>query len=570
MAALGGALAYHRGVAALDRQLADKFSLSANVLANQIERLRHLPHVLGEDPRLHRALQAPNEPAAIAEANLYLKRLRSLTGADETYLIGADGITLAASNWDEPGSFVGMNYAFRPYFRRGMAEGEAHYYAIGVTTGKPGAFLAARMTPRDGPKGLAVVKMELTPLESTWARAGEVTLVSDEAGMVFLSSHPQWRFRPLAPLAANTLEKLGQEQRYAGIDLANLAPLPVKGRYFYAGLAETYRLYQGRVPQSDWQMLVALPLAPVTAMAGLFAALSGAAGALAALGTIILYQRRQILRLRLIEADRLERAVRQRTAELAREITERERTEQELRRMQEGLVHAAKLAVLGRMSSAIVHEIGQSLSALDNNLAAAELHGKSGDLPRLAPALGRARAMLQRLQGVVVRLRSFAAKQSLVALAPVELMPVFLTAQEIVTPRAKELAVAIHLPEGELPQIMADGPRLEQVMANLLLNGIEASASSPEPRQITVDVEAKAQEVEILLHDSGAGFAQDVIEDLGQPFNSHGKGSAGLGLGLYIVQNLMEQMRGSIRFANAPAGRGALVRLCFQRAQKGE
>ena len=567
LALAGGWLAWAYGLKTLDRQLADRLSFSSHVLAAEMDRLGHLPRVLAQDLRLQAALEQPDEAALVLRANQSLQLLRNLTDADEAYLIGSDGITIAASNWNEPGSYIGMNYGFRPYFRDAMLQGEASYYAIGVTTGKPGAFLSARFEAPPIPAGLAVVKMDLSPIEATWARAGEITMVTDEDGMVFLSSASPWRFRPLTSLSPDARARLADEQRYAGIDLSSVPPLPVEGRWFLPESGERLRILQGRVPGRDWHMLVALPLAPVLTNAMLFAGLAGAGGALGAFGLVILRQRRQILRLRLIEADRLERAVRQRTSELAQEVEERRRTEETLRRTQEGLVHAAKLAVLGRMSSAIVHEVGQSLSALDNNLAAAELHASrtSGTAERLPEALHRARQMLRRLQGVVVRLRNFGSRQSLVALSPVDPRPALTMAAEIVMPRARELGVTIRLPSGELPWLRADGPRLEQVLSNLLLNAVEACAASPaEARLVTVEVRALSPaQAEIRVSDSGSGFAPEVIGQAGQPFVTHGKGAAGFGLGLYIVQNLLEQLEGSIRFGENPLGKGAMVTLRF-------
>lgn len=564
----GGGLAWYHGVSGLDRQLAERLSFSAHVLGSEMERLRHLPRVLAQDPRLQAALGDPRDPVSIDNANRSLQLLRGLTDADETYLIGGDGVTIAASNWNEPGSFMGMNYGFRPYFRNAMRDGEASYYAIGVTTGKPGAFLSARFDLPAAQPGLAVVKMDLSGIEAGWSRAGDVTMVADSEGVIFLASDAAWRFRPLAPLDDTTRTRLEDEQRYTGIDLAQAPPLPLAGAWFRPEGRTVMRLVQGPVPGDSWRMLVAAPLGPVIANALLFAALAGAAGALGAFAFVIIHQRRQILRLQLIETDRLERAVRLRTQELNREIDERRRAEAELRETQEGLVHAAKLAVLGRMSSSIVHEVGQSLSALDNNLAAAELHAAehSPDNPRLPAALTRARQMLRRLQGVVVRLRSFGARQSMVALAPVDPRPALLMAAEIVSPRARELGVGIALPEGDLPWLHADAPRLEQVLSNLLLNAVEACRDMPpDQRQATVQVSPQpGARVEIRVSDTGPGFAADLQGQLGQPFATQGKG--GVGLGLYIVQSLLEQMAGTITFGSNPEGQGAQVTLVFRAA----
>ncbi|MFT3688698.1 sensor histidine kinase [Paenirhodobacter sp.] len=554
VAGLSGMATQQWALARLDRQLEDRFSITAHVLAAEVARLRHLPRVLGEDSRLWQALDAPRDPDRLGAANDYLRRARDLTDADEAYLIGTDGVTIAASNWNEPGSFVGFDYGFRPYFREAIAAGEAYYYAIGITTGRPGAFLSARIGPASAPRGVSVVKMEFTQLESAWTRAGETTFVVDAEGMVFLSAVPEWRFRPLAALPPQTIARLTAERRYAGLALEGARPLPIRGdRLTSAGGAMRLRL--GPVAGTDWRLAVALPLAPVRDQAVLAAVFAGAAGALLAVLTVALRQRRQILRLRLDEADRLEARVEERTRALAQEIEERRRTEEKLLHTQESLIHAAKLAVLGRMSAAIVHEVGQSLSALDNNLAAAGLHGRSGDAARLATALDRARAMLRRLQGVVARLRGFGSRQVPVALVPVALAPVIQTAAELVRPSARDTGVELTLPVGDLPPLIGDAPRLEQVLTNLMLNGVEAAARAPAPRAVRVSAARAGGVVEITITDTGPGLPEALHDTVREPFFTT-RGAEGMGLGLYIVQSLLEQMRGSLRYAPGPEGRG--------------
>ncbi|KFI28613.1 ATP-binding protein [Haematobacter massiliensis] len=557
--ALAGRESYRRGIAALDRSLADRHSITADGLTAEIERLRYLPRILGEDPRLRAVLAAPEDAQAVAAANSYLKAARGVTGADELYLIGSDGITLAASNWNEPGSFLGMDYSFRPYFRDALVAGMAQYYAVGVTTGRPGAFLSARLDAATN--GVAVAKMELGALEIAWARAGEMTAVADPDGMVFLASQPAWRFRPLSPLGSENISRIEAERRYPSTLLSRAEPLPISGLTLTHPEAGELRIHTGPVQGTDWTLLVALPTEEAWRSALLAALITGSLGALVSAGAVVLRQRRQLIRIRLRQAADLEARVQARTRELAAEVEERRRAEEELLQTHERLVHAAKLAVLGRMSTAIVHEIGQSLSALDNNLAAAEAHGDAGRRERLASALARSRGMVGRLQGVASRLRSFGRRQVSVPPETVPLAPVLATAVEIVTPRARELSVQLVLPDTPMPSVRGDGPRLEQVLTNLLLNAIDATGRSPEPRRVCLSAIPDRKGVRIEITDTGPGLPPGA-EGLIEPFVTGDPGQIGgqgLGLGLSIVQSLLEQMQGELSLANHPAGTGALV-----------
>lgn len=558
-AGLAGYGAWLRGIAGLQARLGDKASITGHLLAAEVERLRHLPVMLGEDARLRLALET-RSPAQIAAANAYLRRTREVTGADEAYLIAPDGVTLAASNWDEPGSYVGANYGFRPYFRDALRDGIAYYYAIGVTTGRPGAFLSARIGPDNAPLGVAVVKMELDDLELAWTRAGELTAVADADGVIFLASPPGWRFRPLRALDADSLARITAEQRYGELSLAEALPLPIHGGRLAVAGGSDLMLRSDPVAGTDWQLLVALPVTEARIQALLIALVTGTAGLLLSVLAVTWTQRRQILRLRLQEADRLEARVEERTRALAAEVEERGRAEAELRRSHESLIHAAKLAVLGRMSAAIVHEVGQALSALDNNLAAAEAHGARGKPEKLAPALARARAMLLRLQGVVSRLRGFGGRQVPVTPAPVRIGQCLLVATELVEPRRRELGVALTLPEGGPDLVLADGPRLEQVLTNLLLNAIEACARGATPPQVEIATVLVGGRVEISIRDSGPGLPPGQESSVTEPFFTT-REREGLGLGLYIVQALLEQMQGELAFATDGPGATAIIRL---------
>jgi two-component system C4-dicarboxylate transport sensor histidine kinase DctB len=68
------------------------------------------------------------------------------------YVLNAKGMTIAASNWREPTSFVGSDYSFRPYFKEAAARGVAELFALGTVSRRPGLFMSRRV---DGPRGHA-------------------------------------------------------------------------------------------------------------------------------------------------------------------------------------------------------------------------------------------------------------------------------------------------------------------------------------------------------------------------------------------------------------------------------
>jgi len=551
LSAAAFALAHYTASARLEANLRDRLTVTRHSVVTEIERFRYLPAVVGQDARVRALLADPGNAAAADAANVYLQTVRDLSGVDELYVTDAQGLTVAASNWNQPGSFLGHSYAFRPYFQGAMREGAARYYAVGVTTGKPGYFLSARLGPAIAPTGVAVVKVDMATLEGTWVRANEHVALADPDGVIFLSGPQGWKYRPLEPLAAPALERILAERRYDGLDIAAAPPL---NGAITSDTREPLRIAQAALEPDGWQIVVGLPSAPVLRSAWQVAGLAALAGLLASVGALILWQRRQLIRLKLTQNAVLERRVAERTVELAHEVEERRRAEDELRQTHESLVHAAKLAVLGRMSAAIVHEVSQPLSALDNTLAAAELHLSRGDKDRAANSLGSARGLLRRMQTMVRHLKTFGAKQKLTPPEPVDMAAVLAASAEILEPRLRELGVGLALPApATLPPVSGNAVRLEQVATNLLLNAAEASAG-PAPVTISAALDPHGPGLRLTIADRGPGIPEDMRERIMEPFFTTRVTGEGLGLGLSIVRTILEQTGGTLTFAPRPGG----------------
>lgn len=555
LSAAAFALAHYTGSARLEADLRDRLTVTRHSVVTEIERFRYLPAVVGQDARVRALLADPGNLAAAAAANDYLQTVRDLSGVDELYVTDARGLTVAASNWNQPGSFLGHNYAFRPYFQGAMQQGDARYYAVGVTTGKPGYFLSARLGPASAATGVAVVKVDMATLESTWVRASEHVALADPDGVVFLSGPRNWKYRPLEPLDPPALDRIVAERRYDGLDISTAEPLTGA---MTSDLREPLRVARAALEPDNWQIVVGLPEAPVLRSAWLLAGLAALGGLLASVGALIFWQRRQLTLLKLEQNAVLERRVAERTVELAHEIEERRRAEDELRQTHESLVHAAKLAVLGRMSAAIVHEVSQPLSALDNTLAAAELHLARGDAGKTGNSLGSARGLLRRMQTMVRHLKTFGAKQKLTPPEPVDMATVLAASAEILEPRLRELGVGLSLPTvSDLPPVSGNAVRLEQVATNLLLNAAEASAGAsaePGPVTVTAALELHGTGLRLTIADSGPGIPEDMRERIMEPFFTTRVTGEGLGLGLSIVRTILEQTGGTLTFAPRPGG----------------
>jgi two-component system, NtrC family, C4-dicarboxylate transport sensor histidine kinase DctB len=567
-AVLAFGLARRWGEEAQQASLDQGLILTRRAVEAEIERFRYLPDVAGEDIRIQAALTAPDDPGAVQTANLYLETVAAKSGAAQLYLLDATGLAIAASNWSRPGSFVGQDYNFRPYYQGAITRGHGRFYAIGVTTGEPGYFLSSRVGGARA-TGVIVVKVDLQPLQQIWRAAGAATALADADGVVFLAGPADWLYRPLAPLPGRVLERLARERTYVGTDLAAAVPLLPPGDAATAASLELpdaggpLLARQIAVTGEGWRVISGLPMAQVTHAAALWA-LAAALVAMAGTGlAMIAHQRRQILRLRLRQGALLERRVAERTRDLAHEIEARRKTEEDLRAAQEGLIHAEKMAALGRMSAAIVHEVSQPLAAMEAVLAAAELSMPAVGGEKSQGRIATARGHIRRLQRSIKHLKSFSRKAPAV-LEPVDLRQVTENALDLVAPRAKVVGIWPGIGPGSPVRVRAGMVRMEQVMVNLLLNALDA-VEGQAAGQVMVTLTA-GEVAMIRVRDNGMGIAPQDLARVAEPFFSTKLTGGGLGLGLSISQAIVGEFGGRLEIASVE-GQGTEVTVSLPLAQ---
>ena len=250
-----------------------------------------------------------------------------------------------------------------------------------------------------------------------------------------------------------------------------------------------------------------------------------------------------------------------RAAELAEE---RQRAQLETARLRQELAHAGRVTMLGQLASALAHEINQPLGAILRNAEAAELF-----LQRTPPDLDEIRAILadirqddQRAGAVIDRMRALLRRRPLdpQTLAVAELIGevVALTRMDAAERRVR---VEVRVPDA-LPPVRGDRVHLQQVLLNLLLNGLDAldDAEPAARRRLTVSARVDdAGAVEIAVRDHGPGISADGLTHVFDPFFT--TKPDGLGLGLSLSRTLVEAHGGRLWAENAADdGGGATFR----------
>jgi predicted ATPase/signal transduction histidine kinase len=231
--------------------------------------------------------------------------------------------------------------------------------------------------------------------------------------------------------------------------------------------------------------------------------------------------------------------------------------EHELHRTQTDLAHLMRVTSLGELTASIAHEVNQPLGAVLINAEAC-----LSWLDHEQPNLTEAHAALERIvrdgtrAGEVIRRVRTLAKKAETKMAPLNLNDVLSEALTLVQHELSSSRVALRMEQPRaLPVIRADKVQLQQVILNLVINGIEAMQPiTNRARELVIRSEQDgAQQVRVTVKDCGVGFSAD---DAGQLFNTFfTTKSSGLGMGLSICRSIIELHGGRIwAVRNEPHG----------------
>jgi two-component system sensor histidine kinase AauS len=319
------------GIRALAENGERQLELNARAVESEINKYTYLPSLLELDYNVRRLVQTSTAYRR-QQVNDYLEGLNQRSGSLATYVLDTTGRVVATSNWREPSSFLGEDLSFRAYFQDAIEGKPGRFYGIGSTTGEPGYYIAHGLKSGEQIIGVAVVKVRLDALEQRWQRAQLEAYVSDENGIIILSSNPARRLKAIHPLGPNTRERLARSLQYHWWALEELQPLArkalgtgieqvsfaaderagqAKGRIDY--LAQTRPL-----DDTPWHLTLLTPLQDQHRAAMSHGMLAAAACALLIFLGLALNQQRKVIATRLAAREALEQA----NNELERKITE--------------------------------------------------------------------------------------------------------------------------------------------------------------------------------------------------------------------------------------------------------
>jgi two-component system, LuxR family, sensor kinase FixL len=270
-----------------------------------------------------------------------------------------------------------------------------------------------------------------------------------------------------------------------------------------------------------------------------------------------------------VELDARRRPVRTRGVSI--DITSRKHAEREMLRLQQEIAHVGRVSVMGQLASALAHEINQPLGAILRNAEAAALfmQDPSPDLAEISAIVEDIRKDDQRAGAVIDRMRALLRHQE-VEMVPVDVGQMLGDVATLLRPdaAARHVKLSLDVPDG-VPAVRGDRVQLQQVLLNLVLNGMDAlDGVTGDEAKVSVTARiATADTVEISVRDTGRGVPADKLERIFDPFFS--TKSKGIGMGLSISRSIIDAHGGRLWAENNVHG-GATFRFTLPVASDGD
>lgn len=561
----------------LETEGRQELDLYASYLDGQLNRYALLPALLSNEQRLQDLLVYPDQRSLLDRANLFLKEVTEITGASDVYLMNKRGTTVAASNHDDVVSFVGRNFAFRPYFTQAMLGDSGRYYALGTTSGKRGYYFSHSIKVEGRTVGVVVVKINIETFEDNWRSGSSDLVVTDPDGVIFITTRREWRYQTLRMFSNATLDRIRESRRYPNASLDPVALNQLEPRHSGNLLYESRNLPRTQYlrltldrPEADWQVHLFINLNTIKGQVWLTRLLLIAVILLIAMSIWTMRQRRLRKEERELERRKtmqdalqlLEERVDQRTEDLTEankrlsdEIEKHEQTREEL-------IQAAKLAALGQMSAGINHELNQPLAAMRTYADNARAYLEKEKTKEADWNLQQIIELTERMAQISSQLKIFSRKSSGQRVR-VSVSACIQGALKVTQPKMKQCnaELVIELPDEDL-FVKADMVQLEQVFVNLIGNACDATSEKQQPI-IQVIGKDLGNGIKISVKDNGSGIPTEDIDHVFDPFFTTNE--SGLGLGLSISHTIVERLKGQLTARNHTDG-GAVFEVMLEPA----
>jgi signal transduction histidine kinase len=225
------------------------------------------------------------------------------------------------------------------------------------------------------------------------------------------------------------------------------------------------------------------------------------------------------------------------------------------------LAHLSRVSVLGELAGTLAHELNQPLAAILGNAQVGHrmMQQETPDLNEVSDILGDVADDAKRAGGIIHGMRAMFRKDSATEIQAFDLneavaQVLVLLHGEIVSRKAK---IELH-PGLDLPPVAAGRVEVQQVVLNLVINGMNALEGAAKGALLEIATSLEDRHLHLVVRDHGPGIPEELMPRLFEPFVTTKPG--GLGLGLAISRGIAERFRGELKADNHPEG-GAVFRL---------
>ncbi len=515
-------------------QSRSKLALYQSTIENELLRLQHLPSVIASNPLVLEAL----ETNTFETLNAKLLEISNAARAEAIYLMKPTGLTVAASNYSKPQTFIGQNYGFRSYFKDALKGQNSTFFAIGATTSRPGYFLASPIISQNRTLGVLALKLDLTALNRILEETNELIFVTNPDDIVVLSSKPSQRYNAITKIPDVRQQEIITERQFGKSKIGTIDWI-LEDQSHVSFEKDSYFLSQSNILGTKWVLHY---------LVNTSAARQKALGIVAGVAIIMTLSALAFVFWR---AQRVRRALTvsiEDRKRLQREIETRRKAEADLRNAQKELKRSSKMAALGQLSASVTHELGQPISAMKNHITAEEI-----TTGKLSPVMAHLSGILGRMENITHQLRFFSASGAEASVA-VSLNDVIKNAYELVRHDCDRHNVGykMHKTDQEFTT-WGNQTRLEQVLINLTKNSIKAMSDSP-IKQLEVSLTHTDDHVMIAVKDTGQGLQGQSLDQIVEPFHTTASSGEGMGLGLAISTSIINEHSGTLDVTEDPNG----------------
>lgn len=495
--------------------------------------------ILSRRPDITNYVQQAKSAREIIEPSVLriLNHTNALAGSNNIWLVDTQGNVLITSEQSaEKKENLPLNISNQDYFKTAL-QGRLGRANVIRQIDQRFYLFAAPIYTKNGVVGATVILVPIVQLEQTWAIIPEPIIVTDSTQKVLLSNVREWQL--------------------LNIENKN-SKLPFNDSFINSSyLEKNFIITEKYIPILDWKLAIFQPKNIIDKRARSSTALSVLGVLLTWLLFWFIWQRYQKVAIdrqqQIAFSHLLEEKVVRRTEELSsantqleKEVEERKSTEVELRITQKELIQSAKLASIGQMSTVLAHEYNQPISAIQFYAVNAQTMIKQSLQEDALDNMSRIEELTKRMASLTNSLRNFAHKPG-AKLKKVKLSVVADLLITLMQPRltAEKVDLILRPPKQDL-NVMAGNTRLTQIISNLMANSIDAIKNQTE-KKITLEWHPKGEKaVEIFIKDNGPGLPKNEQENLYEAFYTTKDNLEGLGLGLFIVYNLINELGGKL------------------------